>query len=151
MSLKANSLVGGLRHHVIRSAMVAMLTMAAMLLGLLVLHSATTGDAASGTVSSVSAPDENAAVETGIAHVVPVLAHINQGSHAVADGIIVGCLIAGMACLALLILGTGVILARRPAVYPRLLDAGGFVVDSFREIPLHLQRPSLTFLSISRV
>ncbi|TFC84153.1 hypothetical protein E3O67_13915 [Cryobacterium sp. TMT3-29-2] len=62
----------------------------------------------------------------------------------------------GMAALAttcslLLVLGGLVLLSRHPSFCRRLLEAAGFVVGSFREIPLHLHRPSLTLLSISRI
>lgn len=132
--------------------MVAVLTMAAMVLGLLALHSAAAGDSTSGSVSVGSSYDEPTAAESGTAgRAASVFPHRDGGSHTVGDDILVGCVIMGMACVALLILASVVLLARRPSVYGRLLDAGGFVVDSLREIPLHLHRPSLTLLSISRV
>lgn len=147
MNLNAKAIVGRPLRHVIRSTMVAVLTMTAMVLGLLALHSAAAGDETSGTVSLVSAHDGSAAAERAA----PTSPYIDGASQDVGDGLLVGCLIMGVACVALLILASVVLLARRPAVYRRLLDAGGFVVDSFREIPLHLHRPSLTLLSISRV
>ena len=151
MNLNANPIVGRPRRHVIRSTMVAVLTMTAIVLGLLALNSAAAGDETSGTVSLVFAHDESAAAERGTASVAPISPYVDGGSHTVGDGFLVGCVIIGMACVALLILASVVFLARRPAVYRRLLDAGGFVVGSFREIPLHLHRPSLTLLSISRI
>ena len=151
MNLNANSTVGRPRRHVIRSTMVAVLTMAAMVLGLLAFHSAAAGDETSGTVSVVSAHAEKAAAERGTASAVSIFPYVDGGSHTVGDGFLVGCVIMGTVCVALLILASVVFLARRCAVYRRLLDVGGFVVGSFREIPLHLHRPSLTLLSISRV
>jgi hypothetical protein len=56
-----------------------------------------------------------------------------------------------MMCSLLLVLGGLILLSRRPSAFRRLLEAGGFIVGSFREIPLHLRRPSLTLLSISRI
>ena len=147
MNLNAKAIVGRPRRHVIRSTMVAVLTMTAMVLGLLALHSAAAGDETRSTVSLVSARDGSAAAERAA----PTSPYIDGASHDVGDGLLVGCLIMGVACVALLMLASIVLLARRPAVYRRLLDAGGFLVDSFREIPLHLHRPSLTLLSISRV
>lgn len=151
MNLNANPIVGRPRQHVIRSTMVAALTMAAMLLGLLALQPFAASDQTSGAVSVVSAHDEKAAAELGTANAASISAYVDGGSHTAGDGFLVGCMIMGMACVALLILVSPVILTRWPAVYRRLLDAGGFVVDSFSEIPLHLHRPSLTLLSISRV
>ena len=62
-----------------------------------------------------------------------------------------GCGMLAMTCSVLFIVVALIRLARQPSVYSRLLDAGGFVVSSFRMIPLHVHRPSLTLLSISRI
>ncbi|TFD32560.1 hypothetical protein E3T34_08960 [Cryobacterium sp. TMT1-62] len=56
-----------------------------------------------------------------------------------------------MTCSLLLVLVGLILLARRPSACRRLLEAGSFIVGSFREIPLHLHRPRLTLLSISRI
>ncbi|TFD50419.1 hypothetical protein E3T46_11010 [Cryobacterium sp. Hh11] len=151
MNLNANLVVYRPRRHVIRSTMVAVLTMTAIVLGLLALHSAAAGDETSGPVSIVSAHNESVPAEPATGSVALITPYVDGGSHTVDNRLLVGCVIMGMVCVALLILATVVFLARPPAVYRRLLDAGGFVVDSFREIPLHLHRPSLTLLSISRV
>lgn len=139
------------RRRVMRSTMVAVLTMAAMVLGLLALHSAASGDETSGSVSVVSTSSGRFVAEGGTEIASPSFFYVDSGSNTVGDGLLAGCMIMGIACLALLVLSSVVILASRSAVYRRLLDAGGFVAHSFREIPLHLHRPSLTFLSISRV
>lgn len=150
MSTNANSL-GQPRLHVMRSTMVAVLTMVAMVLGLLALHSAASGEETTDTVSIVSTSNGEAAVERGVDIAPPTSFYVDSGSHTVGDGLLVGCMIMGIACLALLVLSSVVLLASRSAVYRRLLDAAGFVANFIREIPLHLQRPSLTLLSISRV
>jgi len=138
------------RRRAMRSSLVAVLTMAAMVLGLLALHSATSGDEESSSVS-VTSSNGSAVAEDGTEIAAPPLSFFDSGSPTAGGGLLVGCLIMGIACLALLILSSVVLLASRSAVYRRLLDAGGFVAKSFCEIPLHLHRPSLTFLSISRV
>ena len=56
-----------------------------------------------------------------------------------------------MTCSLLLVLVGLILLARRPSACRRLLEAGSFIVGSFWEIPLHLHRPRLTLLSISRI
>ncbi|TFD39638.1 hypothetical protein E3T40_00860 [Cryobacterium sp. TMT1-19] len=56
-----------------------------------------------------------------------------------------------MTCSLLLVLVGLILLARRPSACRRLLEAGSFIVGSFREIPLHLHRPRLTLLSIRRI
>jgi len=151
MKLNVTLTVGRSRQHVVRSTMVAVLTMAALLLGLLGLHSAALGDETNATSSAASAPGDPAAAERGTANATTVSSYVDSGSRTASDGFLLGCVILGMACVALLVLASIVMLAQRPAVYRRLLDAGGVVVDSFTEIPFHLHRPSLTLLSISRV
>ncbi|TFC99057.1 hypothetical protein E3T25_15320 [Cryobacterium sandaracinum] len=56
-----------------------------------------------------------------------------------------------MTCSLLLVLVGLILLARRPSACRRLLEASSFIVGSFWEIPLHLHRPRLTLLSISRI
>ena len=61
------------------------------------------------------------------------------------------CALLAMTCLLLLILVALVFLTRLPAVYRRLLDAGGVTLGLWRTAAFSIHRPSLTLLSISRV
>ncbi|TFC17642.1 hypothetical protein E3O19_05840 [Cryobacterium algoritolerans] len=58
---------------------------------------------------------------------------------------------AATSCSNVLVVGSNAILARMPSESGLVFASGGFVNDTFRAIPLHLHRPSLTLLSISRV
>ena len=187
----AISFRGGRR--VFHSAVLAALTMAAMLLCLLAVHSAGTGHGPGhGLGHSLSAaPTPTAALTTATATAAmaagahSVAAHTAASAATVAAPLgasVTGALLeriapatatvvalaagtsssadthamSGMAalsmtCSLLLVLGALILLSRRPSACRRLLEAGGFIVGSFREIPLHLHRPSLTLLSISRI
>ncbi len=57
----------------------------------------------------------------------------------------------GITCSDVLVVGSNALLAQEPTDAGLIVAPGGFVNDSFRAIPLHLHRPSLTLLSISRV
>ena len=175
---------------VFHSAVLAVLTMAAMLLCLLAVHSAGTGHGpghgltaapasaaatvtatavtptaataaaaahAAHTASSVAAvPDAmldrvaSVAVPMAVPMAVPVAA-LEVGTISGVDAHALSGMVAlSMTCTFLIVLGGLIALSRRPSTFRRLLEAGGFTVGSFREIPLHLHRPSLTLLSISR-
>ncbi|TFD32264.1 hypothetical protein [Cryobacterium cryoconiti] len=178
----AISFRGGRR--VFHSAVLAALTMAAMLLCLLAVHSAGTGHgpghslsaatpattattasalttvttAAAATVTTAaatttamaagahSAATHTASSATAAVVVVTAGAVSNVGAHAASDLAALS-----MTCSLLLVLGGLILLSRRPSVCRRLLEVVGFVVGSCRDIPLHLHRPSLTLLSISRI
>jgi hypothetical protein len=58
---------------------------------------------------------------------------------------------AAMSCSVLLVLGSLLLIAGGPSALGLLFAASGFVVGTFRTIALHLHRPSLTLLSISRI
>ncbi|HSP52114.1 MAG TPA: hypothetical protein VLO00_04385 [Cryobacterium sp.] len=175
----ALSFRGGRR--VFRSAILAGLTMAAMLLCLLAVHSAgstghglghgpgqTLSAAATGTAAtSATAMTGMTATTMATAGAHSAAAHpaahpaaaataavvaLAAGAVSSADTHVMSGLAArSMTCSLLLVLGALILLSRRPAFCRQPLDAGAFVVDSFREIPLHLHRPSLTLLSISRI
>ena len=175
---------------VFHSAVLAVLTMAAMLLCLLAVHSAGTGHGpghgltaapasaaatvtatamtpttataaaahAAHTASSVAAvPDAmldrvaSVAVPMAVPMAVPAAA-LEVGTISGVDAHALSGMVAlSMTCTFLIVLGGLIALSRRPSTFRRLLEAGGFTVGSFREIPLHLHRPSLTLLSISRI
>ncbi len=77
----------------------------------------------------------------------PVVAAITSGS---LDGML-DCALLAMTCVLLLTLVVMIFLTRLPATYPRLLDAGGIILDSWRTAALPVQRPNLTLLSVCRV
>ena len=175
---------------VFHSAVLAVLTMAAMLLCLLAVHSASTGHGpghglsaapASATATATATAMATATTMTATAAAADHAAHTASSVAAAQDATLervasvaapVAALVAGtisgtisgvdahalsgmvalaMTCTFLIVLGGLVVLSRRPSTFRRLLEAGGFTVGSFREIPLHLHRPSLTLLSISRI
>lgn len=153
---------------VFHSAVLAALTMAAMLLCLLAVHSAGTGHglghgaghslsaAATGAAATTVATTVTAGAHSAAAHVAASAATtvvaLTAGAVSSADTHAMSGLAAlSMTCSLLLVLGGLILLSRRPSFCRRLLEAGGFIVGSFREIPLHLHRPSLTLLSISRI
>ncbi|TFC93099.1 MULTISPECIES: hypothetical protein [Cryobacterium] len=162
----AISLRGGRR--VFHSAVLAALTMAAMLLCLLAVHSAGAGhglghgpghslsSASTGTAAPISAPTAmtagshsaaaHAASSAGAA-VVALAAAVSSADIQVMSGLAA----LSMTCSMLMVLSGLLLLFRRPSSCRCLLEAGGFIVGSVREIPLHLHRPSLTLLSISRI
>lgn len=162
-----DTLISGRPHrHVIRSLIVSVLAMAALLLGLIAVSSAgagaSTGSTAAAHEMAVSAPAVSAPAErvtganeriagAGADVAVAGASGFNGGLFSFGDDFMAGCGILAMTCSVLLIVVALIRLARRPSVHRQLLDAGGFVVSSFRTIPLHVHRPSLTLLSISRI
>ena len=178
----AISFRGGRR--VFHSAVLAVLTMAAMLLCLLAVHSAGTGHAQGHgpghSLSAASTGTAAAAMASGMASGATTAATaLTAGAHsavahtassATAAGVVLAGAVSSavssagagahaasdlaalsMTCTLLMVLGSLILLSRRPSAFRRLFEPGGFVVGSFREIPLHLHRPSLTLLSISRI
>ncbi|TFC48870.1 hypothetical protein E3T37_00985 [Cryobacterium sp. TMT2-10] len=139
------------RASAVRPVILAALTLAAMLLCLLAVHSA--GHGAGHDMPAVASSSSMTAVHSAAAHVAAAqsaVADVAADVAAAPVGASGGAMLA-MTCSILLALAAVVVLARRPSLFQRLLEAGGFVVGSFRAIPLHLHRPSLTLLSISRV
>lgn len=158
MILRHTPIAGRSRHHVIHSVIVSVMAMAALLLGLFAVHSAGAG---SGHEMNVPVADTsphaehsagaNGMVASAVAEVAVATASADSSWLSFGDDVMAGCCMLVMTCAVLLIVVALIRLARQPSVYSRLLDAGGFVVSSFRTIPLHVHRPSLTLLSISRI
>ncbi|TFD44816.1 hypothetical protein E3T55_19850 [Cryobacterium frigoriphilum] len=129
------------------SPFVALLALAMTLLGFFAIHSEVTGHDMH-TPVSMSSVTTGAVAETGAPAVVaPDSAVMAATPH---DGAL-DCALLAMACVLLLVLVTVVVLRRRPAVFHRLLDAGGAGVGVIRLIAVRVHRPSLVLLSISRV
>jgi hypothetical protein len=131
------------------SPFVALLALAMTLLGFLAIHSEVTGHdthtpAPMSAESAASLGD--AAASAAVAVVAGDLAVMSAVPHKGA----LDCALLAMACVLFLVLVTVVVLTRRPAVYQRLLDAGGSL-GRIRTLAVYVHRPSLTLLSISRV
>ena len=159
MNLNGNPMTDSRQKHVIRSVIVAVLATTAMLVGALAMHSAGAGQTMSVTLPAASAQatqTEQPEHAGGMAAItVAGVAALSVAANAHGEllgcaGCMLGCALMAMSCMVLLVLASLVLLARLPSRYRRLLDAGGHVVHHFRGPPLHIYRPSLTFLSISR-
>ncbi|MBX0301429.1 hypothetical protein K2F54_15755 [Cryobacterium sp. 1639] len=129
-----------------------------MLLGILAMHSmigehGVASGAAESTAHSdtiASGPDFRTDVAVAAtAAMIPLVAHAEVGLLGCADCML-ECAMWAMTCAILLVLAALIVLARSPATHRRLLDAGGRVVSLFQGPALHLFRPSLVVLSISR-
>jgi len=157
MKLRVAPTAGRPQRHVICSVIVSVLAMAAMLLGLFAMHSATSGARhdMSVTASTPAAPAEHPAganrAVAGAVAAVAVASGMDSGWLSFGKSFMAGCGILALTCAVLLIVVALFRLARQSSVYARLLDAGGLHVRSVRMIPLHMHRPSLTLLSISRI
>lgn len=160
MKLRVAPTAGRPQRQVIRSVIVSVLAMAAMLLGLLAIHSATSGARhdMSVTASTAAAPSEHPAGANRVkADTVAAVAAVAVASGmdsawlSFGSSFMAGCGILALTCAALLIVAALFRLARRASVYARLIDAGGLHVRSVRMTPLKVYRPSLTLLSISRI
>jgi len=116
--------------------------------------SAPASSALSGTVAQAVALSASAAVTAtaaaaGMART--IAASVGQRVLCFEGNSLGGGAMAAMSCSVLLVLGSLLLIAGGPSALGLLFVAGGFVVGSFRAIPLHLHRPSLTLLSISRI
>ncbi|MDY7542083.1 MULTISPECIES: hypothetical protein [unclassified Cryobacterium] len=119
--------------------------------------SASTGPAGmvlSGTVAQAVALSASVAVTataaaTGMART--IAASVGQRVLCFEGNSLGGGAMAAMSCSFLLVLGSLLLIAGGPSALGLLFAVGGFVVGSFRTIALHLHRPSLTLLSVSRI
>ena len=116
--------------------------------------SAPASSALSGTVAQAVALSASAAVTAtaaaaGMART--IAASVGQRVLCFEGNSLGGGAMAAMSCSVLLVLGSLLLIAGGPSALGLLFVAGGFVVGSFRAIPLHLHRPSLTLLSVSRI
>ncbi|POH64581.1 MULTISPECIES: hypothetical protein [Cryobacterium] len=155
MNPHGNSVADRHQRPVFAYAFTAVLVMAAMLLGMHSMigeHSVGSG-AAESTAHSDTVPGAadfgtDVAV-TATAPMLPVVVHAEIGLFGSADGML-DCAVWAMTCALVLVLAALIILASSPATYRRLLEAGGRVISRFQGPALHLFRPSLVVLSISR-
>ncbi|MDJ0348412.1 hypothetical protein [Cryobacterium sp. PH29-G1] len=131
------------------SPFISLLALAALLFAVFAMHSEVTGHAMPTPVpASATASDQSVDI-VGMAAVMtdPVVTAMSAGGF---NGML-DCALLAMTCLLLLILVAMVFLTRLPAIYRRLLDAGGVTLGLWRTSALPIHRPSLTLLSISRV
>ncbi|MBX0301883.1 hypothetical protein K2F54_18110 [Cryobacterium sp. 1639] len=158
MNLQSSAAVGRHRKPVRSIVFTASLVLAAMLLSLLAMHSMigshdsishTADSAAHEDVRPAGAEAEAFTTAGAVAAVIPLIAHADVGILGCADCMLV-CAVWAMTCAILLVLAALIVLARSPSTYRRLLDAGGRVIALFQGPALHLFRPSLVVLSISR-
>lgn len=156
MELDRTARVAYLRQPSFRSTLVALVAMTAILFGFLVLNSSHAGHEGEATavasgqefhVGTGSAVSSVAAVAVAAA---TVASHAGLGVVGCSD-CVVDCAILAIACAILFILASIILLAGLPAVYRRLLDAGGHIAPSLSGPVLDIHRPSLTALSISRI
>ncbi len=131
------------------SPLVSLLALAALLFAVFAIHSEATGHAMHTPVAASSAIAGETGGVVGMADVVaaPVAWVMSSGT---LNGLL-DCALLAMTCVLLLTLVAMVFLTRLPALYRRLLDAGGVALSSWRTAALAIHQPSLTFLSISRV
>lgn len=132
------------------SSVVALLALAVMLVGVFAIHSEVAGHEGHtpGPVSSAEAGPLDATLGmAAVAMVAPAAVLMSSDAH---DGSL-DCALLAVACVLLLVLVALVFLTRRPAVFRRLLDAGGIALGLLRATASPIRRPSLTLLSISRV
>lgn len=155
--------------HLIRFGIVSVLALVALVLGLFAVHSAGAGVGHEMAVAAPGAAAHAGHVEhvtgaqgmvAGAVAAVAVSASTvsastvsasSAGASSAGGDFMAGCGILGMTCAVLLIVVALIRMARQPSAYRRLPNARGFVVLSFRTIPLHVHRPSLILLSISRI
>ncbi|TFD79188.1 hypothetical protein [Cryobacterium fucosi] len=142
-----------LRKPALWSTFVALIAMAAILFGLLAMNSTHAAHESGGTVVA-SGQRPHVGVEPVVAAVavaaVAVAAHTGLGVLGCPDCIL-DCAILAITCTIVLVLASLIMLAWLPALYRRLLDAGGHIVRLLSGPTLDIYRPSLTVLSICRI
>lgn len=145
----------------IRSALLSALGVAAIVLGLVAMHSTggehassaslqvTTVAAGAHAIHSEGSDAAAGATVAAASMATPTVATALLCDEACMRGVMDGALMV-MTCVMLLAIVAFVVFAHRPALYRRLMDAGARVLAAPALVPLHLFRPDLTVLSISR-
>lgn len=139
------------RWRLLRNTMLSALGMAAIVVGLLAMHSAGTEHANLAEVSAAIAhsPETPAVLSHGAATVVAVSSVMDCDSHCMQG--VMDCALMAISCAMLFSIAAFVLFAHRPGMFRALLDAGGRAVLQLRRAtPAHLLRPDLIVLSISR-
>ena len=141
------------RMRTFRKTLLSALGMAAIVLGLLAMHSAgsehvdVAGTSATAVVPHTHDEASTTAVSdilnAGIGAVLACDAGCMQG--------LVDCAMMVMGCAMLLTIAVLIVLAHRPGIFRALQDAGGHIItELLQAAPPHALRPSLIVLSISR-
>ncbi|TFC17611.1 hypothetical protein [Cryobacterium glucosi] len=121
--------------------------------GTVVSGTVVSGTVLSGTLAQAVALSASVAVTataaTGMART--IAASVGQRVLCFEGNSLGGGAMAAMSCSVFLVLGSLLLIAGGPSALGLLFAAGGFVVGTFRTIALHLHRPSLTLLSVSRI
>jgi len=128
------------------SPFISVLALLAVLLGVLALHSESTGHDMHPAGSSMSASvDVSTAAAAGLA--APVVATLSASTH----GGLLDCALLAMACVLLLVLVVLVLFRRPPASRRRSLEPPAALLGLATARTAPVPRPSLTLLSIRRV
>ncbi|WP_123734121.1 hypothetical protein [Rathayibacter sp. PhB152] len=136
-------------------AVVVVLTLVSLLLGVFAMHSMM-GSHADASVSAghahtqsdhvdpVADPSGGMALAAGAGHgaVVPMVP--------CDDSCLMGCALMAATCVIVFVLASLILLARVPAMFARVLDAGPRLARLVPRARFHVYLPSLTVLSISR-
>ena len=153
MKLASTAHVAFRTRPVLLSGLVALVAMAALLVGVLAMNSTHAGHETGGTaVASDHTPQVGVSpvVAAGAVSAVSVIAYTGLGAVDCSDCML-DCAILAMTCTILLVIVSLILLARLPSTYRRLLDAGGHIARLSHRLVLDIHRPSLTILSISRI
>lgn len=155
MALNASPVADRTPTRAFRSAIVAVLALAAILVSLLAIHSVGTGPEVEGTIPAASVHAQtgqpgggDATIAGALVAAAPVVVQEAAASNGWGANGVWECALLVMGCGLLLVLAA-LLLARSPAVRDRALRD---VVRLLRAIYVpHVCRPSLTVLSVSRV
>jgi hypothetical protein len=157
MDLSAIRSLARPRLRAFRRTILSTLGMAAIVLGLLAMHSFGTEHASVADLPAASAhtghaepADAPMAVITGVdAMVIGAAATTLRCDEACMQDIL-DCAVMVMTCAMILAVAALIVFARRPGLYRTLQDTGGRIVAALPRAPLHIHRPNLIVLSISR-
>ncbi|MET0887567.1 MAG: hypothetical protein ABWX92_14085 [Mycetocola sp.] len=135
----------------LRRVLIVTLSLSAMIIGLLALHSMATNhsDESFTAASHTHGMDEGGAVTTApVTTVTPsngVLGSLGCDADCAAD-----CMAMAASCLTLFVLAILVVLAASPATFAALIDRGRRILAPLTRARIHVYFPSLEQLSISR-
>ena len=145
-----------------QSSLVSIFVMAAVILGLLAMHTAGADHfdspvaAVAGTHESPGAASAGASdliagplVASTTAVAVIAASSVVDGAESCVQGAL-SCMVMIMSCVMLVVLALSVSLAKRPAVYKQLLNAGARLNLTAQHLSSRFLSPDLTALSISR-
>ncbi|MCM6761185.1 hypothetical protein NB037_02020 [Rathayibacter sp. ZW T2_19] len=137
-------------------AVVVVLTLAALLLGVFAMHSmmGSHSDASLSAGHTHAQTDAHADPVASMAGGMAFAAGADQGAVVPMvpcdDSCAMGCALMAATCVIVFFLASLILLARVPAMFARVLDAGPRLVRLVPRARFHVYLPSLTVLSISR-